>query len=364
MPRPDPVKSFLMAGGADCEEVKITHSNKLQEAKSYNYVKKRPDENNPLKFYLLNFGNSVQPGDPVILKATISGSGHVEVQEDNADQNTYGSPGSARVVLDPPWEMDEVRLIWPCEFEVVDNTSIGYSSPGFTLRSRRQRPDYNPSLSNADIEAHPYFSASYNDWLETRFYDWKRRYGWGTEVPDPEDYEIVGKKNQILSSLRDYFSRQWYDWEDHYVTQSQLREGEYWTGGRDSRGRAIYLPYSFWIIPELSPKLCREDGSEIDGEGLDPITLLGYEFISDPRSDINNIDDWLEVLRINFMGTPAPLTIECTEPCEEGCLPVYANQGTSRLCVCKDTKVNDIDDYDYQPYGHNQSKPRLNEFNP
>jgi hypothetical protein len=85
MPNRNPTKTFLVEGGADCKKIRVIHSNKLQEQKSYTYEKKRPDEGNPLKFYLLNFGNSVQPGDPVILKAVISGRGFVEVTQDNPE---------------------------------------------------------------------------------------------------------------------------------------------------------------------------------------------------------------------------------------------------------------------------------------
>jgi hypothetical protein len=365
MPSAEPTKTFLMEGGSECEELKVTHSNPLQEAKFYTYSKKRPDENNPLKFYLLNFGNSVQPGDPVVLKALITGDGDVRVEQDNPDDNTTGFQGSAIFVLEPPYEF-QTNLVWPCEFEVVDNTSIGYSDAGSTLRSRSQRPSYKPGyLSDAEIEAEPLFKSLYDGWLTQRADDF---YYYNDYYPlPPEVYEIAGAKQRIIAELREYFSTRWNDWEEHYRVNVQFRSGSYWSGGRNSDGSPDYLDYSFNWAPEISASFFREDGIAIGGEGLDPVTLLAYEFISEPGLDIANINDWTEALRINFLGTPAPLTIECTEPCEEGCLPVYENVG-ARICVCRETPgkkfINEIDGYDYQPYDHNQSKPRLNDFNP
>jgi hypothetical protein len=364
MPRPDPVKTFLVEGGAECEEVKITHSNNLQEAKFYTYVKKRPDENNPLKFYLLNFGDSVQPGDPVTLKWIVSGDGVVWVEEDNPDNNWEGTPGSAVFRLSPPAEF-EFNLVWPCEFEVVESTSLGYSDAGSVLRSRVQAPNYRPGyLTDEELEADPFFTNLYNAWLTKRNDDF---YWYNDYYPlPPEPYEIANAKQLLFAELRAFFSVRWAEWQEHHRVNVRSESGVYWSGGRVN-GAPDYLPYSFNWAPEITAKLFRTDGTEVGGEGLDPITLLAYEFISEAGLDIQNMDDWTEALRINFMGTPAPLTIECAEPCEEGCLPVYENIG-SRICVCRETPgekfINETDDYDYQPYAHNQSKPRLNDFNP
>lgn len=353
-----------MEGGAECEEVKVTHSNKLQEAKFYTYAKKRPDENNPLKFYLLNFGDSVQPGDPVILKSVISGDGLVWVEQDNYGDNEFGFPGRADFRLKPP-EESENHLVWPCEFEIVSNSSIGYLDEGSTLRARSQAPNYRPGyLTDAEIEADPFFASLYDGWITKRSDDF---YYYNDYYPaPPEEYEIANAKQRIIAELRAFFSVQWAEWQELSRVNAQFVSGEYWTGGR-SNGEPIMMPYSFSWAPEISAKLLREDGVEISGEGLDPVTLLAYEFVSEAGLDIENIDDWTEALRINFMGTPAPLTIECAEPCETGCLPLYNNIG-SRICICKEQQgkkvVNEVDDYEYQPYEHNQSKPRLNDFNP
>jgi hypothetical protein len=332
MPNPEPTKTFLVDGGADCEKIRVIHSNKLQERKSYTYEKKRPDEGNSLKFYLLNFGNSVQPGDPVVLKALISGDGYVRVEQDNPDDNEFGSPGSAVFVLESPVEY-QANLVWPCEFEVVGNTSIGYSDEGSTLRSRSQRPSYRPGfLSDAETEADPLFTSLYEGWLTKRsddFYFYNDYY-----PPPPEDYEIAGAKQRIIAELREYFSVQWADWEEHYRVNAQFRSGSYWSGGRVN-GVPDYLDYSFSWVPEISASLFREDGAEISGEGLDPVTLLAYEFISEPGLDISNINDWTEALRINFMGTPAPLTIECDDSnCPNHCLEIIRTEDKAWKCIC------------------------------
>lgn len=283
MPRPDPVKTFLMEGGADCEEVKIIHSNTLQEAKSYTYVKKRPDENNPLKFYLLNFGNSVQPGDPVMLKALISGDGQIYILgSGNPDISVSAPAGSAVFVPDPPLEYT-AYLIWPCEFEVISEGS------GFLLRSRKQLSSYKPGLTDAEIEADPMFSSEYSYWLQDRSSAWFRRYRvW---PPPPEEYEIENAQQDIITGLRNYWETQWTSWTDNYSTYEHVRAGDYWTGSRDSAGHAVYNDFRFVWTPSIEARLCREDGSEIDGEGVDPVTLLAYEFVSESGLDIQNIDD-------------------------------------------------------------------------
>jgi hypothetical protein len=361
MPSAEPTKTFLVEGGSECEEIKVTHSNKLQEAKFYTYQKKRPDENNPLKFYLQKLGNSVQPGDPVTLTYTVTGDGHIRVIADNEDNNETGQAGSATFISDDP-ETGSYNLVWPCQFELVGNTSIGKFDDGWTLRARSQAPNYRPGyLSDAEIEADYFFVSLYEGWLVKRSDDYYA--DTGTYPLPPEEYEIANERQRIIAEVRAFLSVQWADWFELKTTYETFRSGTYWTGGRyEGGGGPIYANYSFRWTPEISPKLLGADGVEVGEEGVDPTTLIAYEFVSERGLDIDDINDWTEALRINFMGTPAPLTIECTEPCEEGCLPLYQN--ATRLCICKDVKVNETDDYDYQPYDHNQSKPRLNDFNP
>jgi hypothetical protein len=364
MGRPDPVKTYLMEGGAECDELKIIHSNKLQEVKYYTYPKQRPEDGNPIKFYLLNYGNSVQPGDPVLLKCTITGESHVDLYEDNYDVNISGNPGYARLVVDPPRITDGIELTWPVEFQVVDNSSINYNFPGSTLKYRSQWYWYKPGLSDSEIESDPLFVSRYRGWLQKRDSDY---YHWNDVYPEPpEEYEITNAKRLILEDLRILFERRWSDWEYGLTVVNGGEDGYYWTGKRSGPkdgGPPIFEAYSYTWTPTIEPKLYRTDGSVVDGEGVDPVTLLGYEFLDDGRSDINNIDDWLNVLNVGFSGTPAPLTIECAEPCEEGCLPLYDNV-LHKVCICKGKVVNETDAYTYQPYEHNQSKPRLNDFNP
>jgi hypothetical protein len=364
MPTGEPTKSFLMEAGSECEELKITHSNPLQEAKFYNYEKKRPDEGNPIKFYLLNFGNSVQPGDPVALKITKSGDQRVRVFEDNRDVKSVGEPGRAWVEAIPPdtWiSTNSGQLRWPCEYEIVDATSLGYYDPGKVLRARSQYAYYKPGLTDAQVEMEPIFESLYSSWLSQRRSDYYWSYD--TYPPPPEEYEIEYAKARLRAESRTYFDRQWGDWDDIAIAHEFEESGSYWTG----TDPAEYEDYHFSWAVQLEAVLVRPDGAEINGEGIDPITLLAYEFISEDGLDINDIDDWTEALRINFLGTPAPLTIECSEPCEEGCLPVYQNT-SSRICVCRETPgkkfVNEVDEYDYKPYEHSNAGPRLNDFNP
>jgi hypothetical protein len=333
MPSPDPKKSFLMEGGADCQKIRVIHSNKLQEQKSYTYEKKRPDEGNPLKFYLLNFGGSVQPGDPVILKTKISGDGDVLVDGGNPDSEYMGPPGST-VFVASPVEESENELVWPCEFDIVDNLSHGGSTPGSTLRWRTQAPNYRPNyLPDADIEADPLFTSLYNDWLNQRTNDWfssNQSY-----PPPPEEYEIANAKQRIFAELRELFSVQWNDWNYSVSVSEKSRYGSYWSGGRDNSGYPVWIDYSYIWIPELSAGLFKPDGTAITGEGIDPVTLLAYEFVSEPSLDIADIDDWTEVLRINFMGTPAPLTIECDDSnCPNHCLEIIRPEDKAWKCIC------------------------------
>jgi hypothetical protein len=233
-------------------------------------------------------------------------------------------------VLYPPEEYELARLVWPCEIEVV---AVDNGEDGSVLRSREQSPFYKPGLSNAEIEADPYFATAYSDWLQERAFNWFRLYR--TEAPPPEEYEIAGKKNEIIESLRADFSRRWNSWDYRYVVYRGFWEGDYWSGGRDGDGNAIYIPYSYYENAEISPKLFREDGAEIYGEGLDPVTLLAYEFVSESGLDISDINDWTEALRVNFMGTPAPLTIECDDSnCPNHCLEIIRPEDKAWKCIC------------------------------
>jgi hypothetical protein len=343
MPNPNPTKTFLTEGGAECEKIRVIHSNKLQEAKSYTYEKKRPDEGNPIKFYLLNYGNSVQPGDPVILKATLSGDGEVLVQQDNPGDHWEGIPGSAVFRLNPPSET-QVNLVWPCEFEVVANSTLGYFDAGSTLRFRSQAPNYRPGyLTDAEIEADPLFTSLYDGWLNKRNSDF---YYYNDYYPlPPEEYEVANAKQRIIAELRAYFSVQWTEWEEHARVNEQFRSGSYWSGGRVD-GVPDYLPYSFNWTPEISANLFREDGVPVSGEGVDPVTLLAYEFISESGLDISDINDWTEALRINFLGTPAPLTIECDDSnCPGHCLELLRPEDKAWKCICSS------DDLEETPMG-------------
>ena len=71
-----------------------------------------------------------------------------------------------------------------------------------------------------------------------------------------------------------------------------------------------------------------------------------------------------ELSRFQFDSDPSPITVQCLESeCDDDCIPTYDSQGNV-LCICRDAEVNDTDGYEYQPYEHNQTRPRYNEYQP
>lgn len=71
-----------------------------------------------------------------------------------------------------------------------------------------------------------------------------------------------------------------------------------------------------------------------------------------------------ELSRVQFDSNPQPVTVECLESvCDDDCIPTYDSSGNV-LCICRDAEVNDTDGYEYQPYEHNQTRPRYNEYQP
>jgi hypothetical protein len=72
-----------------------------------------------------------------------------------------------------------------------------------------------------------------------------------------------------------------------------------------------------------------------------------------------------ELTRFRFDTDPNPISVKCLDSvCDEDCIPTYSASGAV-LCICRDNgEPNDIDDYDYQPYHHNQTQPRLIDHNP
>jgi hypothetical protein len=71
-----------------------------------------------------------------------------------------------------------------------------------------------------------------------------------------------------------------------------------------------------------------------------------------------------ELSRFQFDSDPSPITVECLESvCDDDCIPTYDSTG-NLLCICRDAEVNETDGYEYQPYEHNQTRPRYNEYTP
>jgi hypothetical protein len=71
-----------------------------------------------------------------------------------------------------------------------------------------------------------------------------------------------------------------------------------------------------------------------------------------------------ELSRVQFDSNPQPVTVECLESvCDDDCIPTYDSEN-NLLCICRDAEVNETDGYEYQPYEHNQTRPRYNEYTP
>jgi hypothetical protein len=71
-----------------------------------------------------------------------------------------------------------------------------------------------------------------------------------------------------------------------------------------------------------------------------------------------------ELSRVQFDSNPQPVTVKCLESvCDDDCIPTY-DSANNLLCVCRDAEVNETDGYEYQPYEHNQTKPRYQEYQP
>jgi hypothetical protein len=71
-----------------------------------------------------------------------------------------------------------------------------------------------------------------------------------------------------------------------------------------------------------------------------------------------------ELSRFQFDSDPMPVTVRClNSDCDEDCVPTYDSEN-NLLCICRDAEVNETYGYEYQPYEHNQTKPRYQEYQP
>jgi hypothetical protein len=109
---------------------------------------------------------------------------------------------------------------------------------------------------------------------------------------------------------------------------------------------------------QSSIRLQTLDGRSIDfetGAVSDGWAIVVYE-----------IYEWgdSELSRVQFDSNPQPITVECLESvCDDDCIPTYDSEN-NLLCICRDAEVNETDGYEYQPYEHNQTRPRYNEYTP
>ncbi len=102
----------------------------------------------------------------------------------------------------------------------------------------------------------------------------------------------------------------------------------------------------------------------LDGRAIDIDTAAvsgGWSIV------VYEVYEWgdSELTRFRFDTDPNPISIKCLDSdCDEDCIPTYSASGAV-LCICRENgEPNDIDDYDYQPYHHNQTQPRLIDHNP
>ncbi len=102
----------------------------------------------------------------------------------------------------------------------------------------------------------------------------------------------------------------------------------------------------------------------VDGRAIDIDTAAvsgGWSIV------VYEVYEWgdSELTRFRFDTDPNPISIKCLDSdCDEDCIPTYSASGAV-LCICRENgEPNDIDDYDYQPYHHNQTQPRLIDHNP
>jgi hypothetical protein len=81
---------------------------------------------------------------------------------------------------------------------------------------------------------------------------------------------------------------------------------------------------------------------------------------------VYEVHEWgdSELSRFQFDSDPSAVAVECLDSeCDNDCVPTYDSEN-NLLCICRDAEVNEVDDYEYQPYEHNQTKPRYNEYQP
>jgi hypothetical protein len=333
---PNPKEKLVYEGSADCTAIRIIHSNPLQENATYRADRRAPDSGKPIRITVEKQGHTVLPGDPITIKWRRSNHQRVVVEQDNPDSNYLGKFGQAYLVSDAEADYNSEESFPYCNWPVEVEFAIDI---GKALQYREQSAEYKPGLTDDEIKETPRFKTEYESWVRERDYNWRRDLGfppgWENIHAPLEAYEIQNEQNRIISDLRLLYNTQWKPWLELAAAYLQEASGSYWTGGRDGAGQPVYEDYYLsWTVDIELVGLFGSDGEEISYEGLSPHVLMAYEFV-DEGGDFDDFDDWDSILRVNFMGTPEPLTVECDEDhCPGHCLEVRRETDSAWLCIC------------------------------
>jgi hypothetical protein len=353
---PNPKEKLVYEGSADCTAIRIIHSNPLQEKATYRADRRAPDSGKPIRITIEKQGHTVLPGDPITIKWRTSNHQRLVVEQDNPDSNYLGKFGQAYLDSDAEADYSSEESFpycnWPVEIRFEADIDA-YNKK--ELQYREQSAEYKPGLTDEEIKETPRFKVEYESWVRERDYNWRRDLGfppgWENIHAPLEEYEIRNEQNRIISDLRLLYNTQWKPWAGLVAAYLHEYSGSYWTGGRDGNGQPVYEDYYLNWTPEIELLgLFGSDGEEISYEGLSPHVLIAYEFV-DEGGDFDDFDDWDSILRINFMGTPEPLTVECDDSnCPNHCLEIIRPEDKAWKCICSS------DDLEPTPIAENPNR--------
>jgi hypothetical protein len=337
---PNPKEKLVYEGSGDCTAIRIIHSNPLQENATYRADRRAPDSGKPIRITVEKQGHTVLPGDPITIKWRTSNHQRLVVEQDNPDSNYLGKFGKAYLDSDAEADYSSEESFpycnWPVEIRFESDID-SYNKK--ELQYREQSAEYKPGLTDDEIKETPRFKSEYESWVRERDYNWRRDLGfpagWENIHAPLEEYEIRNEQNRIISDLRLLYNTQWKPWTGLVAAYLHEYSGSYWTGGRDGNGQPTYENYYLNWTPEIElVGLFGSDGEEISYEGLSPHVLIAYEFV-DEGGDFADFDDWDSILRVNFMGTPEPLTVECDDSnCPNHCIEIIRPEDKAWKCIC------------------------------
>jgi hypothetical protein len=190
-------------------------------------------------------------------------------------------------------------------------------------------------------------------------------YGGYTDTTVSDSDESGDSTTTYRDVLVDYQYVDYYDEnnEPHYAVYSDLafritlsHTGTY---GRTRHNGVDLPPLPFALNTALTALETYPDGRPIDWETKEVAgvwAIVVYAVSADGDSELS---------RFNFDVNPNPISVKClSADCDEDCIPTY-NASGSVICICGNNgEPNEIDGYDYQPYHHNQTQPRLIDLNP